>query len=592
MIADSIVDFVERLEGAGYVFGVPGSTTVSLINAISHSRTLKFISSLHENASLAMADGYSRASGNIGVVVLHTTPGLSTALPNLYNSFIDNVPLLIIVGDVNSKSLIRQPGLALDELKDLADPVTRWCYHARSPSDVLTAIERSGSILRSPQPGPCCVIVPEDILEEKKSNNNNHAVNSQVTLPPAVRTTITPDAHEISELVSMIDGAEWPLLIVGREVRSERSIRALVEFCSRLSVPVLLESPYPSAYDASFPQDNPCYLGLFRRESEAMKGADLIVGLGGQLFTERKFYEQAVFDPQKTRVVHIHSNPWELGKNIRTDVSIMGTPDVAALMLEKAVTDAGGGRRARGRQQQSRMQRIEQVHARRLKEREKLAAMKGGDGQGIKPWRLVSELYQVLSSSELREDFVIVDEGVVNSSYLSELFVFTTPGSLMGRSAGCLGWGVGAAIGAKLAKPEKKVIAFVGDGAFLFCPQALWTAAHYGIPVTVIVCNNSGYSSVALSYDGFGKRAGKTNPGEVLHTGVEILHPEVDITKLSEALGARSAVSVKREEELASALKKAIFASSSAPGVEVLNVRVDPSERGYEVSVGQNSAWT
>jgi len=577
LIADSIVEFLEHLEGKGYVFGVPGSTTVSLINAISQSKKLKFVSSLHENASLAMADGYSRASGNIGVVVLHTTPGLSTALPNLYNAYVDSVPLLIIVGDVNSRSLIRQPGLSLDKLEDLAEPVTRWCYHARSPSDVETAIERSVSILNSTQPGPCCVIIPEDILEEKYER-----AISPPPLPSPQRTTITPDQSQISELVSMIDGADWPVLIIGREVKNEASIKALEEFCKRLSVPVVLESPYPSAYNVSFPQNNTCYLGLFRRESEVMKGADLVVGLGGQLFTERKFYEHDILDSKTTQVVHIQANPWELGKNIKTDVSIMGTPDVAALFLDKASRNL---EHPQVEKRKERMERIEQIHEKRLKEREQLAS-RPGDNQGIKPWRLVSALYDVLGRGEQYGDFIIVDEGVVTSSYLSELFVFTKPGSLMGRSAGCLGWGIGAAIGAKLGKPERKVIAFVGDGAFTFGPQALWSAAHYGVQITVIICNNSGYSSVALAYDSFGKRV-RMNRQQLSHTGAEIVEPELDIAKLAEALGAK-ALSVKSERELAPALKQAI--SSSA--VEVLDVHIDPKEMGYEVSVGQNSAWT
>src|SRR5580704_11450217 len=166
MIAGRVIRFLEGL-GAKYVFGVPGSTTVPLISSISESRQIKFISSLNENSSLAMADGYSRASSEIGVVLLHTTPGLSTALPNLYNSYVDNVPLLVLVGDVNSKFLIKEPGLALEGLENLAKPVTRWTYYTKSGSDVFTALERSASVLHSSQPGPCCIILPEDLLEQE-----------------------------------------------------------------------------------------------------------------------------------------------------------------------------------------------------------------------------------------------------------------------------------------------------------------------------------------------------------------------------------------------------------------------------------------
>jgi benzoylformate decarboxylase len=569
LIADNIITFLEDRR-ARYVFGVPGSTTVSLINAISNSEKLKFISALHENASLGMADGYSRASGEFATVVLHTTPGLSSALPNLYDSFVDRVPLLVLVGDVNSKALIRQPGLALDRLEDLAKPVTRWCYYAKSPSDVITAIERSAAIFNSTQPGPCCIIIPEDILEQENPKGLNRH-NPQMS-----RTTITPERKQVADLVAMIDAAEWPVLIVGREVRDEESIRSLVEFCERLSIPVLLESPYPAAYYVSFPQESVCYLGLFRRESEVMKGADLLFALGGQVFTERKFYEKEPFDSSKTKLVHIHENPWELGKNFATDVPIVATPDKVPEMLNEVSKESPTGKNNRS----SRATRIEQIHSRRSKEREKLAARKG-DGSGIKPWTLVSLLYEVLAKNG--QDFTVVDEGVVSSSYLSEMFVFTKPGSLIGRSAGCLGWGVNAAIGAKLALPKRKIVAFVGDGALLFCPQGLWTAAHYRIPITIIVCNNSGYSSVELSYDSFAKRA---SLNKVSHAGTELAEPPLDIVKLAESLGVPG-ISVTDEETLANALKK----NASSDNLELIDVHTDRKEMGYEGSVGQSSAW-
>lgn len=564
MISENIAKFLESL-GTKYAFGVPGSTTVSLINAISDSGKIKFISSLHENASLGMADGYARASGKIGVVVLHTTPGLTTAFPNLYNSYVDDVPLLILVGDVNSKALIKQPGLSLDDLKNLVKPVTRWCYYAKTSSDVAIALERSASILNSAQPGPCCILIPEDILEQEDER--------EIETPVSGKVTITPDHRELENVVAAVDNAKWPLLLVGREVRSRESINALVEFADTLSIPVLLESPYPSAYNVSFPQDNSCYLGLFRREAEALQGTDLVIGLGGHLLTERKFYNEEPFD-KSTRVVHIHSSPWELGKNISTNVPIMGTPDKAAVMMKEISRKIKPQTKLR----EARRARIEQLHTKRLVERKRLMS-KSGDSGGIKPWKLVEALQDVLKN----EDYVIVDEGVVASSYLSETFIFTQPDSLIGRSAGSLGWGVSAAIGAKLARPEKKVLAFVGDGALLFGPQCLWTASHYEIPLTVIVCNNSGYASVGLAYDSFGKRSKKN----ALHTGCEIMAPEVDIRKLAESLGA-NAESLDKESELHASLKRAISSNS----LTLLDVRIDPRESGYEGSVGMNSSWT
>jgi len=568
MIADRVIELLEEL-GVKYIFGVPGSTTVSLISSISESKQIKFISSLNENSSLAMADGYSRASGQIGVVLLHTTPGLTTALPNLYNAYVDNVPLLILVGDVNSKFLIKEPGLALDGLENLAKPVTKWTYYAKSGSDVFAALERSASILNSSQPGPCCIILPEDLLELEESQNHvgkKFGVTRQ-------RNFVKPDEEAVLQIISLMDESSWPVLIVGREIKERTAVDALVRFCERLSIPVLLESPYPSAYSAGYPQSNGCYLGLFRREAEALKGADTIVALGGQLVTERKYYEQDPFQ-SSTKVIHITSDSWQLGKNVRTDHPVLASPELMAVALENLSKSKDDNQKLR----KVRAQRIRDLHSKKENERTRLLSKKGQDHL-VKPWELIDELKHALA----REDYIIIDEGVVASSYLSELFQFDIPGSLIGRSAGCLGWGIGAAIGAKLASPNKKVIAFVGDGAFMFAPQGLWTAAHYDIPIMVIVCDNAGYSSVKLSFDNFGKRTRRKPLGE----GTNIVKPKLDIAKLGEAMGSEIFAVETREQ-----LEKNLKAALSKEKLTLLDVQIDPNERGYEGSLGLNSAWT
>ena len=385
---------------------------------------------------------------------------------------------------------------------------------------------------------------------------------------------VKPDEENVLQIISLLDQAQWPVLIVGREIKEKSAVSALVNFCERLSIPVLLESPYPSAYSVGYPQGNENYLGLFRREAEALNGADVIMALGGQLVTERKYYDREPFN-SSTKVVHITSDSWQLGKNVRTDIALLATPETTALALD-ALSKKKNAQDPKLRK--FRAERIRELHSKKQKEIARLLS-KGGKDRRVKPWELVLDLKEVLA----HEDYVIVDEGVVASSYLSEVFVFDTPGTLMGRSAGCLGWGLGAAIGAKLACPQKKVVAFVGDGAFMFAPQGLWTAAHYEIPVTVVVCNNAGYSSVKLSFDSFGKRT-KEN---AMADGTSIVKPKLDIVKLGEALGAVGS-SVETRDQLRKSIKSAL----SSGQVALLDVQIDPDQMGYEGSLGLNSAWT
>jgi len=565
LVSEAIVKVLETTE-AGYVFGVAGSTSVPLISAISRSKKLRFISALHENASLGMADGYARASGNFGVVLLHTTPGLTTALPNLYNSFVDDVPILVLVGDVNSKSLITEPALALGELIDVARAVSRWSSYTAQPSAVILAIRRALNILHSSEQGPCCIIIPEDVLEMN--------ISGPVEKVSLGKTEVYPDPVELKEIELAIRSASWPVIIVGREIRSREAVKALTKFSTDLAVPVLVESPYPSVYGVSFPQNHPCYMGMFRREAEVLKGCDLVAAIGGQVLTERKYSEDEPFGPS-TKIIHIHPNPWELGKNLRADIRLVASPERAVVELAKLATKGG----VRKKLEANRWRRIEQLRQKRMAERERFVA-DGRKTSPIKPWQVVAALKRSLKG----KNYVLVDEGVVASSYLSELFQFTEVGSLIGRSAGCLGWGLSAAVGAKLAQPAKKVIAYLGDGALLFGPQAIWTAAHYRIPIMVVICNNHGYASVSLSFESFGQRSKRS----IMVEGCDVVAPEVDMTSLCRSLGARCR-SVTKVQDLYPALRSAL---SSKEGIEVVDVHTDPKEKGYELSVGMASAWT
>jgi benzoylformate decarboxylase len=564
LVSEALVRVLEDA-GTEYVFGVPGSTTVSVISSISVSKKLKFISALHENASLGMADGYARARKSFGVALLHTTPGLTTALPNLYNSFVDDVPILVIVGDVESKSLITEPPLGLGQLTNLASTVTRWSYYAARPSDVMAAIRRALNILQSPEPGPCCIIIPEDVLEERFDG----------TVVPArfERKQIAASPDELLRMVRMIASARWPVLFVGREVRSKEAVDALQSLTEHFAIPVLVESPYPSAYSVGFPQEHICFQGMFRREAEALRGCDLVIALGGKLPNERKYSEKEPFGPA-TKIVHINSNPWELGKNLRTDVKVVAHPEKVAMELASLALKIG----IRPVHEKARWAKIRRLGRKRAESHKSLLNRRGGTS--IKPWHLVSALRRALKG----RDYVIVDEGVIASSYLSELLGFTRVESLVGRSAGCLGWGLGAAVGLRLAEPKKKVIAYLGDGALIFGPQALWTACHYDIPLTVVVCNNHGYKSVDVAFEGLQRRTGSI----AKPAGTKIISPAVNVAALCRAFGAK-ARSVVRRQDLLPELESAL---SDERGVRVVDVDVDPEEKGYEVSLGAASAWT
>jgi benzoylformate decarboxylase len=551
--AEAIVDILAT-EKVPYAFGLSGSTIVPLLDRLAKSKT-RFLTALHENIALGMADGYARATLRPTFVLLHSAPGLTSCLPNLYNAAMDRLPLILLIGDADERHQFDEPGLWMDHARSVLAPFTRWTWRVETAAEVPRALRRAIKVATSPASGPTALLIPENLFDTEVQYTR---------LAPAryrIPATSEGDAGALERAAQLLVQAARPVVVAGTEVARSGALAELVALCQALALPVVSESPYPFTQSLNFPHTHPLYLGIYRPELLRGLRPDVLLAAGARVFSERRYLAEPSI-PRACRVIHVHRDPWELGRSYPVDAALLGD---CKTILGKLGTRVGSLLRAESKARvQARGQRVRRLRQSFDSWRAK-QAQRNGNKTPIRLTRLVQELWKALAP-----DTIIVDEGIVGSTYLDAYYPFSTSGTLVGRSAGALGWGASAALGVQLAYPKKRVACFIGDGAFMFAPQALWSATRYHLPVLFVVLNNTVYASVILSYGGRDKRPKTVSRP---HLGVDLAPPTIDILGIARSFGV-AGESVAKPNEIAPALKRA----KAQPDPYVLDVHVDPSE--------------
>jgi benzoylformate decarboxylase len=543
---DSLID-VLRAEGVEYVFGIPGATEIQFMDALERAPEMKYILGLHEVVCAGMAEGYARATGRPGFLNLHTAPGLAAATPLLYNALIGGVPLVITVGQNDTRLLQRDPHLT-GEIVGIGGPHTKWSTEIVHAADLPTVLRRAFKMALQPPTGPVLVSVPQNVLGQ------------EFDYQPAANTTVfsrlRADSAALSLAAEILLASQRPLVLVESGVARCDAMAEVVRLAELIGARV--QQAWMS--DVNFPVDHSQYLGDFDPASpdgaRVLRETDVIVGIGCSLFAEA--FSQ--IDPtlyEHAAIVHIDDNPWELGKNLSTDCAIQG--DIKAVLadlvpiLEAALPE---GRRAAAAER-ARELAAEKAMARAAFE---TRAKAGWGGTPISLHRLMGEIREAVTSQT-----IVVDECWSASSILRETLQPTLPGSFIrSRKGGSIGAGLPVALGVKLGSPSSDVIAVVGDGSAAWSMQALWTAARYQIPVTYVITNNATYRQVKLVR----KAVLGDYPLDEPHEGMELDRPVIDFSALAASLGVRGE-RVADPRDLGRALSEAV-ASQEPRVVEVM----------------------
>ncbi len=542
---------VLRQEGVEYLFGNPGTTELPLMDGLAEEPSLTYVLALQEAAVVAMADGYAQASGKLGVVSVHVAPGLGNALGMLYDAQKAGAPLLVTAGQHDQTFNVTEPILWAD-LPPIARPFVKWSAEVRRLDDLPRLVHRAAKTALAPPAGPVFLSLPADVLQAEGV--------VELGAPTRVAPRIRGDRDAVEAAAELLARASRPLILAGDAVAQSDAHAELVAVAEALGAPVYAEGV---ANTASFPTSHPLFRGAFARLAPAVRQvlseADVLFSVGGDLLT---LSLPSDIDPMPPGldVIHLDTDPWELGKNYPTGVAILGDPKATLPDLLQALE----ARMTPARRRQAR-ERLEATRAARSVQLEELRSRARAEAQRT-PMTSLAAIAAVADA--LPPEAVVVDESISSGGGLRLLVRSDDPRSFYGLRGGGIGWGLPATIGVKLALPHRPVVGLIGDGSAMYTCQALWTAARYRLGAVFVILNNSSYRILKQrthAMKGFSYQADR-------YVAMDLDDPRVDFVRLAGSLGVR-AERVEKAGDIAPALERALRET----GPTLLDVELDRS---------------
>jgi benzoylformate decarboxylase len=547
--------FLEVLhqEGVEYLFGNPGTTELPLMDALVDRPDIKYVLALQEASAVGMADGYAQASGKVGVLNLHVSPGLGNALGVLYDSWRMKTPLLVTAGQQDQRYQLSEPVL-WSELIPLMRMYAKWTWEPRTVKDLVTATRRALKVAMTPPTGIVFLSLPMDVLYGEGE--------TELWTTPSTPTRLRADRTALEQAAMVLLRAKNPVIVVGDDVAASDALAEVATVAELLGARVFSDT-FPGRTD--FLSDHPLYQGVLVRSQPAVRAmleqVDLMFAVGAEVFPFSLPSEVEPV-PANLTIVHMHSDPWEVGKNYPAKVGVIGDlkaslPELAHIIHEQQTSA----------QRQEACQRAESAAQAKQTAHESLKSLAAEVSNRLPIPAAV--LMQTIADTVPAET-IIVDESITSGATLRDFLVRRTADSFFGMRGGGLGWGLPAAIGVKLAKPDRPVLGIIGDGSTLYVNQALWTAAHYHIPVVWLICNNAQYMILKRRLHAYGGAAAKVET----YIGLDMMDPEIDFLALARAMGIHG-VRADTADAVSKVLREAI--SRNAP--TLIDVPIERSIR-------------
>jgi acetolactate synthase-1/2/3 large subunit len=532
-VAALLVSCLEN-EGVEYVFGLPGEENLHMIDALADS-SIRFVTTRDERGAAFMADTYGALTGKAGVCLATLGPGALNLVLGVANAQLDSHPLVAIMAQAGLHRLYKESHQVVD-LVSLYRPVTKW-------GDMITLRDAAPEMVRkafkqaqTERPGATFIVVPEDVAER---------VTNAAPLKVNVPRDPSPSDDQVHRAAHALAVARHPVVLAGAGVERDHAVDALRRFSERLRIPVATTFQGKGA----IPDDHPNALGTigFMVKDYANFGfdrADVVVAVGYDIVE----YAPARWNPARDKlIVHVHRTVAEVDEHYPLEVGLQGSIGEAL----DAIADASSGDRERSE--------VPPVRELLREEWERGAA---DDGFPVAPARIVHDIRGVMG----RDDIVLCDTGAAKM-WMARLYPTYEPNTcLLSNGLATMAFALPGAIAAKLVHPERRVLAVMGDGAFLMSAAELETAVRERVPLTVLVWVDGGYGLIGWKQDlQFGRR-----------TAVGFGNP--DFVQLAESFGGTGYV-IRAADELKPALEHAL----ADDGVSVIACPVDYAENALLV---------
>ena len=533
-------------EGVTHIFGNPGTTELAIMHALNDRKDLSYVLGLQESVVVAMADGFARASGSLTACNVHVAPGLGNAIGSIYNAYKSGSPLLITAGQQEQGHGLTEP-LLYGPMIDMAQPVVKWAYEISRIEDMPRVIHRAAKIATTAPTGPVFLSLPGDILNQV----------SQISLgtPTRVSTVGRPNDHDLDIAIDVILQSKRPVIVAGSEIIASDAHDSVADLAETLGAPVYQQT-VPSG--AHFPSEHATFMGSLSRDQQRVRNAlapyDLMLAIGCDILPMSVFSEADPL-PSELDILQIGLRDWEMGKNYPAKLALRhDVGETLRALVPRLIQRAGQDYKEQASQ---RMATVATSNWSTNRSKKKAAVAKQSNARPIKPDWLMMAL-----SSQLPDNCIVVDEGLTAAKSLLDFMPLRDRYSYFGMVSGGIGWGVAAAIGIQLAKPDRRVVAIIGDGSAMYSPQALWTAAHLKLPITFVILNNRGYRILKERLIAF--------HGDERFIGMDFKDPPIDMAALSTALGTPGQQINEPDELIAS------FADSlKSSGPSLLEVMVE-----------------
>ena len=502
-----------------YVFGLAGSEEIGFLDALVDRTALNYATCIHEQVAMAMADGYSRSTGDTSIVCLHSIAGAAYALGQLVSTYRDRIPVVVTAGR-QATGYRGQDGFLEDaNLKDMPKGYAQWTWDVMSAETIPEVLRRAFLLAEAPPGGPTFVTFSKDLWE---------APVAKAEIIPRSRSRVSydvrpPESH-VSKVVDLLTGAQLPVLFVGNEAIRYEVSEEVGGIADAIGALVMTASKIPVV----FPNTHPNFAGQFLDDKDVVKDVDAFWSIGAHMF-KRGAKPQVPYLNRSTRIMHTGLNDGEVARNYPVDTAAIA--DIKTTTA--AVLDELTQRNLKSSAIQARRRWIHEYRSRRLKQIDDFEKLHWDDAPISLP-RLFREL-----DRQMESDAYIVSEVVTSDDHIRRYVTFDHKAAPDKRrrnfdtTGGILGWGCAAALGVKIGNPEKEVWCLTGDGAFNFGSQALWSATRYEVPVGFIVFNNGEYQANrrnSVLYQGRMAETGK-------FLGVNLGHPDINYVSMAHAYG-------------------------------------------------------
>ena len=473
--SDLVLETLRDL-GIDTIFGYPGGAVLPLYDAIYNFKGIRHILGRHEQGCLHEAEGYAKSTGKLGVAVVTSGPGATNAITGIADAMSDSVPLLVFTGQV-ARAGIGKDAFQEADIVGITMPITKYNYQVRETADIPRIITEAVHIATTGRPGPVVIDLPKDV----SALETDFIYSPEVHLP-SYQPTIEPNDMQIKKILKQLSKAKKPVLLAGGGISYAEASNELNEFAERYQIPVVTSL----LGQGTIATTHPLFLGMGGMHGSfaaniAMTEADFMISIGCR-FDDRLTGNPKTF-AKNAKVAHIDIDPAEIGKIISADIPVVGDAKKALQMLLAEPT----------------------VHNNTEKWIEKVTKDKNRVRSYDKKERVVQPQAVIERIGELTNgDAIVVTDVGQHQMWTAQYYPYQNERQLVTSGGlGTMGFGVPAAIGAKIANPEKEVVLFVGDGGFQMTNQELAILNIYKVPIKVVMLNNHSLGMVRQWQESF-----------------------------------------------------------------------------------------